>query len=96
MGLIEETLFRGLIQSQLSKVFNIVLVVVIVNVIYASVHFLQVPDSVGTFSDRLVYSGFIILRAAFANLANYELFADAWLALLLAGIFLSVDQASQQ
>ena len=89
IGLIEETLFRGVIQSQLSKVFNVVLVIAIVNIIYASVHFLQAPDSTATLQIHW-YTGFIILREAFANLANYELYADAWLALLLAGIFLSM------
>ena len=89
IGIIEETLFRGLIQSQLSKALNIIWAVLIVNLIYSSAHFLQVPDSI-SHSQVHWYSGFITLKDAFSNLANFNLFADSWIALLLAGIFLSI------
>ena len=89
IGVIEETLFRGLIQSQLSKVLGIIWAILIVNLIYSSAHFLQVPDSI-VHSQINWFSGFVTLKDAFANLSNFKLFADSWVALLLAGIFLSI------
>ena len=89
IGIIEETLFRGVIQSQLSKAINVIWAILIVNILYASAHFLEASDMVLS-SQTHWYSGFIILNDAFSNLANFEQFSDAWLALLLAGIFLSI------
>ncbi len=89
IGLIEEALFRGLLQSQLSAAMNSVWAVLIVSVIYSSVHFLQAPDFDSS-QAVLWNSGFIMLSSAFANFANINLFIDAWVALLLAGIFLSI------
>ena len=89
IGIIEETLFRGVIQSQLSKALNVIWAILIVNILYASAHFLQASD-LALSSQTHWYSGFIILKEAFSNLANFEQFSDSWLALLLAGIFLSM------
>ena len=89
IGLIEETILRGFLQSQLSKIMTVVLSVVIVNIIYSSVHFLQPSDD---FSLTTIhwYSGFTVLAAAFGSLLQFELIWDAWLALFLAGVFLSI------
>jgi membrane protease YdiL (CAAX protease family) len=89
VGLIEETILRGFLQSQLNKLMTIVLSVIIVNVIYSSVHFLQPPDNF-TLTTIHWYSGFTLLAAAFSSLLQFELFWDSWLALFLAGVFLSI------
>ncbi|MDW3095142.1 MAG: CPBP family intramembrane glutamic endopeptidase [Gammaproteobacteria bacterium] len=89
IGLIEETLFRGLLQSQLTSVMNSLSAIIIVSIIYSSVHFLQAPDY--DLSNGIHwYSGFILLSTAFANFSNAGMFLDAWFALFLAGIFLSL------
>ena len=89
IGLIEESVFRGLLQSQLSQSMNTITVIIIVSVIYSSVHFLQAPEHL---SDQPIkwYSGFTMLSAAFANFKFIDTFIDAWIALFLAGIFLSL------
>lgn len=89
IGLIEETLFRGLLHSQLSAAMNSFWVVVIVSIIYSSVHFLQAPE----FDPNQTihwYSGLTLLSSAFANFNNMDTFLDAWIALFLAGVFLSL------
>lgn len=91
IGLIEETLFRGLLQTQLSAATNTLLAVVIVSIIYSSVHFLQAPSFDPS---QLIHwnSGFIILFPAFANLSDLTSVVDSWIALSLAEIFLSLVQ----
>ncbi len=89
IGLIEETLFRGLLQSQLSAAMNSLWAIIIVSIVYSSVHFLQAPDFDSSNSIHW-YSGFILLSSAFANFSNAGMFLDAWIALFLAGIFLSL------
>jgi len=89
IALIEETLFRGLLQSQLSTAINSFWSIIIVSVLYSSVHFLQAPDLDLNQSIHW-YSGFTLLSSAFANLTNIGTFLDAWIALFLAGIFLSL------
>lgn len=89
IGLIEETILRGFLQSQLNKLITVTFSVIIVNILYSSVHFLQPAD---TFNLQAIhwYSGFTVLAAAFESLLHYELIWDSWLALFLAGIFLSI------
>jgi uncharacterized protein len=89
IGLIEETLFRGLLQSQLTAAINSFWAIIIVSVLYSSVHFLHAPE----FDPSQMidwYSGFTLLTSAFDNLSNLTEFLDAWVALFLAGIFLSL------
>jgi membrane protease YdiL (CAAX protease family) len=89
IGLIEETLFRGLLQSQLTAAMNSLSAIIIVSVIYSSVHFLQAPE----FDPNQTihwYSGFSLLSSAFTNFKNISSFSDAWVALFLAGLFLSL------
>ena len=89
IGLIEETLLRGFLQSQFNKLMTLSLSVFFVNVIYSSVHFLQPPE---TFTLETIhwYSGFTLLSAAFSSLLNFQLIWDSWIALFLAGVFLSI------
>ena len=89
IGLIEETILRGFLQSQLSKLMTISTSIIIVNVIYSSVHFLQPPEA---FVPDVIhwYSGFTVLSTAFSSLLNFELIWDSWIALFIAGVFLSI------
>jgi uncharacterized protein len=89
IGLIEETLFRGLLQSQLSTTMNSLRAIIIVSAIYSSVHFLQAPDFDPTHAIHW-YSGFTLLSSAFTTISNSNAFLDAWVALFLAGLFLSL------
>ena len=89
IGLIEESVFRGLLQTQLSQSMNNIIAIIIVSVIYSSVHFIQAPEHL-TNENVEWFSGFVLLASAFANLANIHTFVDAWIALFLAGVFLSV------
>ncbi len=89
IGLIEETLFRGLLQSQLSAAMNSFWAIILINIIYSSVHFLQTPEFY-TGQPIHWYSGLTLLSSAFANFNNMTDFFDGWLALFLAGLFLSL------
>lgn len=89
IGVIEESVFRGLLQSQLSQNMNTLFALIIVSIIYSSVHFLQAPEHLNSLSVEW-YSGFILLASAFGNFTNIGMFTDAWIALFLAGIFLSL------
>jgi len=89
IGIIEESVFRGLLQSQLSQSINSIVAIIIISALYSSVHFLQAPEHASN-TDIEWFTGFILLSSAFANLYNFSTFIDAWVALFLAGIFLSL------
>ena len=89
IGLIEETFFRGVTQSVLLEKFTPLLAIVFVNIIYSSVHFLEVPDE--AFHQTITWSsGFTLFLSAFQPLLNIASQWDSWLALFAAGIFLSL------
>ena len=89
IALIEEPLFRGLMQTELSNALNTVAAILLVSFVYSSVHFLEVPDSYSIDSIHW-YSGFTLLFSAFSALSQPLLIWDSWLALFAAGIFLSI------
>lgn len=89
VALIEETLFRGLLQTELSRALNSVLAIAVVSFIYASVHFLEVPKTAAAESIGWA-SGFGVFLSSFAQLGQPAIIWDSWLALFTAGVFLSV------
>lgn len=89
IGLVEETLFRGFIQTSLIKKYSPVFSILVVNLIYSSVHFLEAPEF-GATDDPHWYSGFTLFLSAFKPLLNLHQEWDSWLALFMAGVFLSV------
>ena len=95
IGLIEETLFRGYIQTSLIKKYSPVFSVLIVSIIYSSVHFLKAPEINGTF-DIQWYSGFSLFFSAFKPLLQLHLHWNSWFALFMAGVFLSVVRLRTQ
>lgn len=89
IGLVEETLFRGFIQTSLINNYSPMISLLLVNLIYSSVHFLEAPEL--SASDNIYwYSGFSLFLSAFKPLLSLHQGWDSWLALFMAGIFLSV------
>lgn len=89
IGLIEETLFRGLMQTVLAKNIGIIVTLVCVNFIYSSVHFLTIPEDT-VVTTMQWYSGFSMFLAAFTPLTYVSEIWDSWLALFAAGVLLSI------
>ena len=87
IAIIEEPIFRGILQSELNKIYNSVITVFIVCFIYSSVHFLNTPEEI-TLSTVRWYSGLSVFVSAFAPLADIATIWDSWLALFTAGVFL--------
>ena len=89
VALIEETLFRGLLQTELTNLLRPLLAILLVNFLYASVHFLEVSNLATT--QRPDWStGFNVFFSSFSQLGQPSAIWDSWLALFTAGIFLSV------
>ena len=89
VALIEETIFRGLMQTEFANALSTVFAIMIVNFLYASVHFLEVSDI--TNAQPLNWTtGFSIFLSSFSPLSQPAAIWDSWLALFTAGIFLSV------
>jgi membrane protease YdiL (CAAX protease family) len=87
VGFIEETFFRGLMLGAVLRDLRRPLAsIVLVAVVYASVHFLAStripPDAVNW------HSGFALLRVALGNFISPAGIIDAWLALLAVGVVL--------
>ena len=89
IALIEETLFRGLLQTELSNAIRPALAIALVSFLYASVHFLEVPDNVIPQTPDWT-AGFSIFFSSFTQLGQITAIWDSWMALFTAGIFLSV------
>ena len=65
------------------------MVIIIISALYSSVHFLQAAEQTSNTNIEW-FTGFTLLASAFANFYNISTFIDAWIALFLAGIFLSL------
>ena len=89
IALIEETLFRGLLQSVLSSILKPIVAIILVCFIYSSVHFLEPPDSNLTAPIHWD-SGFNLFFSSFSLLGQPNLIWDSWIALFAAGFFLCV------
>ena len=89
IALIEETLFRGLLQSELTRALNSLLAIILVSFLYASVHFLEAPE-VSSVETVGWSSGFKVFFSSFTQLSQPIYIWDSWLALFAAGVFLSV------
>ena len=89
IGLIEESLLRGLLQTQITQATNALVAVITVSFIYSSVHFLQAPELEPLQTIRW-YSGFNVLFSAFTNLGQIGSDADSWIALFFAGVLLAL------
>ena len=88
IGLIEETLFRGLMQTILANSFGLILGLLCVNFVYSSVHFLTIPEDI-VIETANWFTGFSMFFAAFSPLGDIQTIWDSWFALFAAGLFLS-------
>ena len=91
VALIEETLFRGLLQSVFSFVLKPIIAIFLTCFLYSSVHFLEIPDGYVT-EPAQWSSGFSVFFSSFTLLAQPSLIWDSWLALFAAGLFLSLTR----
>lgn len=93
IGLIEETIFRGVMLTSIQKQSSALFAIITSSSIYALIHFLEPSIIIETPS---WLSGFEILHSALQPLLQPELIFDSFLALLLAGIFLAVIKVRTQ
>ncbi len=89
IGIIEESFFRGLLQTELTNILNTTSSIIIVCLIYSSVHFLELPEGFSTQSIQW-NSGFTFLLSSFSAFSQPSLIWDSWIALFAAGLFLSI------
>lgn len=87
VGLIEELIFRGAIQTVLMKHLPVIAAVLISSVTYAALHFLKFPELSADTSPGLI-NGFTVMLAGFNQsyfLANLDKFVTLFLLGLLLG-----------
>lgn len=88
ISLIEESLFRGVLLTFLSRKMPVFAAIAVSALYYASLHFLhshsQIPSEQATLA-----SGFLLFAEAIGNLSAPYHFPD-WLALFMVGIFLGI------
>jgi membrane protease YdiL (CAAX protease family) len=88
ISLIEEPLFRGILLTGLKKKLTVAAAILISAFYYAALHFLKSQIDL-PFQDIKWFSGFTLLKDAFASLLNPEIL-PAFFALLMVGIFLGL------
>ncbi len=88
ISLVEESLFRGLLLTGLRKRLPTIAAILICSGYYAGLHFLNSHTEI-PLQELNVFSGFTLLKEAFANLLN-PIIRSAMVALLMVGIFLSL------
>lgn len=87
IGLLEETIFRGVMLTSIQNQSTILFAIISTSVIYALVHFL---DPSITIDEPNWLSGFELLHSALQPLLQPALLFDSFLALFLAGVFLAI------
>ena len=87
IGLLEETIFRGVMLTSIQRHSTALFAIISSSTVYALVHFLQPNISI---NDPNWQSGFVILHSALQPLLQPALLFDSFLALWLAGIFLAI------
>jgi len=87
IGLLEETIFRGVMLTSIQKQSTALFAIITSSSIYALVHFLE-PSI--TIDEPNWLSGFVLLHSALQPLLQVTQIFDSFLALLLAGIFLAI------
>ena len=88
VGFIEEVIFRGLIFSLLRESTHAVAASLLTSVLYALVHFLDVPENYHAVEIGWM-SGFEYLANAFATLAHPAEYWDSFVSLFLLGLALN-------
>ncbi len=88
ISLIEEPLFRGILLTGLSKKMPVALAIVVSAFYYAALHFLD-NNVVIAAQDVHFFTGFSLLKGAFANVFNPMMFSSL-VSLMMVGIFLGI------
>ena len=88
ISLIEEPLFRGIMLVSLGKKLPVMAAILISSIYYAGLHFFSSNTDIPV-QDITLFSGFKLLREAFAHLMNPAILS-AFFALLMVGVFLGV------
>lgn len=88
IGIIEETLFRGLLFKFIKNRSTPSYAIIISALFYAALHFLQ-SDITTTPSNATILTSFEIVASALTNLTNPQIF-DSFLALFTVGLLLAI------
>lgn len=88
ISLIEEPLFRGILLLGLVRKLPLTAALIISASYYAALHFIK-AKTVIPFQDIHFLSGFQLMREAFANVLNPDVYS-AFIALLMVGLFLGL------
>ena len=89
VAVIEETFFRGAMQYHMRRSSSLLTTAIMTNLLFASVHFIRPPVS----DEGAVigwYSGWEMLAGMFHRYEDFAGFADSFIALFAAGLFLSL------
>jgi uncharacterized protein len=89
IALVEETFFRGILQTAVARESNAAAAVLLPSALYASLHFLagrlRLPD------DQVDWAvGFQVLAKLFERYAEPAVLIDSWLALFAVGVLLGL------
>lgn len=87
IGVGEETLFRGLLLTQLRRNLGLFTAIALSSMYFAALHFLKSKTTI-TYSELTLTSGFKLMAEAFANWLNPEIIG-ALIALFVVGAFLA-------
>jgi membrane protease YdiL (CAAX protease family) len=88
ISLIEEPIFRGILLTGLSKKMPVALAILVSAFYYAALHFLD-NNVVIAAQDVHFFTGFSLLKGAFANVFNPIMFSS-FISLMMVGIFLGI------
>lgn len=88
IAVVEESIFRGMLLAGLKKNMPVVAAILISSAYFAALHFLDSKTEISQ-QNFSVFSGFVLLGEAFANVLNPKN-ASAFLSLLVVGVFLAV------
>jgi len=89
VAVIEEAFFRGAMQCRMRRSSSLLATAIMTNLLFASVHFIRPPVS----AEGAVigwYSGWEMLAGMFHRYEDFAGFADSFIALFAAGLFLSL------
>jgi len=85
---VEESIFRGMLLAGLKKHLPVIAAILISSIYFAALHFLDSKSQISQ-QEFNVFSGFVLLGDAFANVVNSKN-GSAFFSLLMVGIFLAV------
>ena len=89
VAVIEEIFFRGAMQYHMRRSSSLLTTTIMTNLLFASVHFIRPPVSAEGAKIGW-YSGWEMLAGMFHRYENFTGFADSFIALFAAGLFLSL------